>query len=243
MATTAERGEEREIKLGIPDDAAFRALVDRAGGRADPPVWQENHFFDSERGGLRARGLGLRIRREDGHSVLTLKGPAAVGSDPSLQVRAELEIALEEAQAQAALEGALPIPALLELLEPLAIRLRREALLEAARAAAREAPLRPIGSFRNARTRVHTRLEVGGRALPVVLEFDRTEFAADDVRREVELELRADDPHEGLRNAVARLFAGLGIEPAPTSSKLAHFLERLDRSAGSPRSRSVSRSR
>jgi uncharacterized protein YjbK len=225
------RGEEREFKLGIPDEEALRALVDRAGGRVDPPAEQENHFFDSAASGLRARKIGLRIRLEGDRFWLTLKGPVSATRDSALAVRAELEVALNEARARAALEGALPIVALLDLLEPAAIHPGQEALLEAARAVAHEAPLLPIGSFRNVRTRVHTVLQAGGEAVPAVLEFDRTEFGSDDVRREVEVEVDADAPLEAIRSALERLFASVGVEPTPTSSKLSHFLERLDRRA------------
>jgi uncharacterized protein YjbK len=227
-----DRGEEREFKLGIPDAAAASALIERAGGRADPPVVQENHFFDSSAGGLRARRIGLRIRREDGRHILTLKGPSEPGADARLSVRAELECALDEPRARAVLDGALPVTALLDELAPAAARLGREGLLAATREAAREAPLRPIGSFRNQRTVVHTRLDLDGRPLDVLLEFDRTEFAPDHVRFEVELEVDRDADEAAVGRALETLFDAAGVSPTPTRSKLAVFQDWLDRRSG-----------
>ncbi|MGH0035035.1 MAG: CYTH domain-containing protein [Myxococcota bacterium] len=235
MSAAGPRGEERELKLGIPDERALHALIERVGGRVDLPAVQENHFFDSPGFVLRDRRLGLRIRHEQGEFTLTLKGPSRSEGAGPLTVRAELEIALDAARAHAALEGALPITALLDLLEPLAIRTRQEALLESVRSAGREAPLHPIGSFRNTRTRVHTALDADGASVPVVLEFDRTEFAPGDVRCEVELELDDAMPQEALQHALERSFREVGVEPQPTSSKLGYFLERLS-SAAPPRS-------
>jgi len=224
------RGEERELKLGVPDEQSFLSLIRRAGGRAGEPVEQENHFFDSATAGLRARGIGLRIRSEGGRYTLTLKGPTTSGGDEALVVRAELEVGLEERRARAVLSGALPISALIDQLEEPARRGGGRDLLAAVRAAARESPLLCIGSFRNTRTAVETVLEADGRRQPVVLEFDRTRFGPDDVRLEVEMEIGADAPAEALARALRELFRSAGVEPRPTTGKLAYFQQKLDAS-------------
>jgi hypothetical protein len=49
------------------------------------------------------------------------------------------------------------------------------------------------------------------------------------VRFEVELELEGDQSAEPFARALDDLFAAAGVEPIPTTSKLARFLETLDR--------------
>ncbi|MDB4433196.1 CYTH domain-containing protein [bacterium] len=214
---------ERELKLGVPDEAAFRALLDAAGGRRDGPVLQVNHFFDTADQTLRARRIGLRIRREGGRFTLTVKGPTGLAPASALKDRVELERSLAPERARAALEGALPA---LSLLEGLDVGEGEGALLVgAAREACADAPLGEIGAFSNARTFVHTELD----GLPVVLEFDRTEFSEGEVRFEIELELAPGDPTGRLTAALESLFESVGIAPAPTTSKLTRFLEVLDR--------------
>lgn len=227
-ASGSERGHERELKLGIPDEAALRALVEAAGGRALDPVDQINHFFDTRDGGLRRRRIGLRIRHESDRYRLTLKGPTASAEDPRLSERAELEVEIDRARAHAVLRGALPVSALLDLLDPSARRAGLESLLDEVHEVTAQAPLAHIGSFGNVRIPVETRLEVDGVAHPVRLEFDRTEFAPGDLRCEVELEVEEDAPVAGLGAALEALFERVGVTPVPTTSKLAYFQKVLD---------------
>jgi inorganic triphosphatase YgiF len=217
-------GRERELKLGIRDDAVFDALLEAAGGERDAPSVQENHFFDSPDRAFSRSGLALRIRCEGERWTLTLKGPTRSDAGAMLADRAELECALEPARAAAALRSRDPAK---QMLEALSQDHAASALLAAARRASERAPLELLGGFRNARTRVRTTLAAGGEQFPVTLEFDCTEFAPDDVRREVELELAPGDPEDLLRDAMLALFRKAGAEPLPVAGKFAHFLARL----------------
>ena len=214
---------ERELKMGVRDEAIFDALLVAAGGQRDAPCIQQNHFFDSADGSFSRRGLALRIRREDDGWTVTLKGPKRSDSGPLLADRPELECALEAASATEVLSSQRPAR---ELLAFLSRAHGTSALLTAALAASEKVPLELLGGFRNVRTRVRTALAAGGETCPVTLEFDRSEFAPDDVRYEVELEFSAEDSEVGLRDAMLELFRSVGAEPLPTGSKFAYFLER-----------------
>jgi len=224
---------ERELKLGIRDGAIFEALLAAVGGECAAPVVQENHFFDSPERALAAQGLGLRLRREGGRWRLTLKGPGRDSADPLLADRAELECEIATELADEVLRMPDPLPRLLGALTASAPEAAASPLLGAARAAARGVRVAHLGGFRNVRTRVRTALAGDARLPPVTLEFDRTEFAPDDVHYEVELELTPALPEAPLREALLAHFRRLGAEPLPVSSKLARFLERRGRAASS----------
>ncbi len=225
--------QEREFKLGIPDEVSFDRLLAVAGGQREEPVEQVNHFFDTAKEGLRTRSIGLRIRREAGRFILTLKGPASTETGTALlSERCELESEFPAVEAEATLAGEKSALDLLSYLEALpGSDSTTEALLAGVREAAADSPLAWIGAFSNQRTRVRTSLELESGRLPVTLEFDCTYFAEDDVRREVELEIGGGVSIEAVEAALCAFFEREGVMPAPTTSKLAYFSERLRRSA------------
>lgn len=231
------RGQETEWKLGIPDEATFEALVREAGGRCEPPALQENVFFDTPQGALRRRHIGLRLRREGDAVTLTAKGPAAASArHAALAERAEIEAPVDPERAGRVLERGEPLEPLLDLFEPAAgedVPAAR-ALLATLREAIAGSRLQRLGSFRNERVRVSTALRApeGGAPREVVLEFDRTDFGAGVVEREVELEVdEAGDPGaaDALGRALHALFERVGARPTPTTSKLVRFQQVLDR--------------
>ncbi len=218
---------EREFKVGLADAAASERLRRAAGGRADPPVLQVNHFFDSEAGDLRAASIGLRLRDEGGAWTRTLKGPSSRDPETGLTDRAELEAPLPAERAEALVAGRLA-PA--ERIAALLAGCEAEPLARQVRTLCQDRPIARIGAFRNRRTRVSTSLRVGGADHPVRLEFDQTEFAPGVEAFEVELELQPGDPEAALGTALRALFDAAGIEPLPGESKLVRFLRHLDRS-------------
>ncbi len=222
---------EREFKLGIPDEDSFERLIRAAGGTREDPVEQVNHFFETSNWDLREQRVGLRLRRESGKFILTLKGPSSTGEGAvALAERCELEAEAPEASAEEALSGERSIVQLLPILEALPDGNRTtEGLIAAVRDIEKRAPLRHIGSFSNRRTRVHTTLDLQDTHLPATLEFDCTHFADDDIRRELELEIGDEVPVEAVHDALCALFEREGVNPIPTASKLAHFQERLMR--------------
>jgi adenylate cyclase class 2 len=82
------RGARREIEIKLPLASAVegRRLLRAAGFRVlRRRVYEHNLVFDTPEGGLRARGLLLRIRRVGRRTILTFKGPAARGKYKSRQ--------------------------------------------------------------------------------------------------------------------------------------------------------------
>ena len=191
---------EAEIKLLIPTEKAFDAILDHvAGDKATQQVMQRNEFFDSERGALRAVDFSLRVRREGPmiksreshlyHIVVTLKGPKQRSDEGaeklslhSLVVRPEEEVVIT---GQVELK---PGGDLLALLPP-------SALVSRARAALGDATLQSHESFVNVRTSVPWRFETAeAGAVDVVLELDATTFADDDNRVEQQYECEVELP-------------------------------------------------
>lgn len=70
--------------------AAIRALGPYSLEPAPEPELQENTYFDTADGRLAAARYGLRVRRVGPRSLVTLKGPASLGSD-GVHRRAEHE--------------------------------------------------------------------------------------------------------------------------------------------------------
>ena len=191
---------EAEIKLLIPTEQAFEAILDHvAGDKAVQQVMQRNEFFDSEHGALRAVDFSLRVRREgpmiksrESHLyriVVTLKGPKQRSDEGaeelslhSLVVRPEEEVVIT---GQVELK---PGGDLLALLPP-------SALVSRARAALGDAALQSHESFVNVRTSVPWRFETAeAGAIDVVLELDATTFADDDHRVEQQYECEVELP-------------------------------------------------
>lgn len=80
---------EREIKLRFDNADAARAAVLSLGAiRVTARRRQVDALFDTVERHLGARGQVLRIRTEDGRSLLTLKSPV---SHPTMKLREELE--------------------------------------------------------------------------------------------------------------------------------------------------------
>jgi inorganic triphosphatase YgiF len=214
---------ERELKLGIGDERAFAALIEAAGGKRAPVALQVNHFFDAPSATLRENAIGFRVREEGGLHILTVKGPTATEADGVLSDRVELESEISGERARAALNGDL---AALSLLDDLDSRIHDETgLADTVLRVCADLPPVYIGSFSNERTRVATELA----GTPVVLEFDQTSFSAEELRFEVELELGPEQGAAVLAEALHGLFTKAGVEPVPTTSKLARFLEIQDR--------------
>ena len=92
---------EREIKLRFEDVAAARAAVAAAGARPRRGRrLQQDALVDTEEGFLRARRSALRVRSEEGETVLTFKGPV---HPSSMKLREEIETDVADGAALLAL--------------------------------------------------------------------------------------------------------------------------------------------
>jgi len=87
---------EREIKLRFADAAAARAAVARLGlTPKHPRRLQDDCLFDTADDGLRRQRSALRVRTDQGRTLLTFKGPPL----PSLmKVREEVETAVADGE-------------------------------------------------------------------------------------------------------------------------------------------------
>jgi hypothetical protein len=236
---------ETEIKLLLPDEAAFRRVEDALGPREG--VLQRNDFFDVEGGGLRAARIGVRLRAEGETRRLTLKGDLPdAASDAPLARRIELETEMTPVEFDAARADGLDLAPWLARFEveagpgPLPAALAR--FLKAIRSACGDRPLHRYAGFVNRRA-LH-RLERTDEAGPLSIELalDRTEFPNGRIDHEIEVELgpeAADDPALARRieRALARWLAELGAgDVLPAPSKLARLHRVLD---GAPADRPV----
>ncbi len=206
---------ERELKLGLADEAAYATLVHGLG----TPLHHErqtNVYFDTRRSTLLAsRALMVRVRLSE-----PLDGtPDAASIELTAKDRAQTSGGLtcsrertEPLTASAWAEVHQARRALTDLELPLAAALRAEA----------GDALHPIGSLVNERRTYD--LGEGYR-----LELDRTELPGGHVDYELEVELRA--PHHTAEEALRRvqaLLARHGVEPGPpTTPKFARFLDAL----------------
>jgi adenylate cyclase, class 2 len=88
VAGTRENQEtEVKIRLHSPETVVHK-LAASGFVVAKPRVFEANTVLDDPRQSLRARGCLLRLREVGGHTVVTFKGPAALGKHKS---REELE--------------------------------------------------------------------------------------------------------------------------------------------------------
>ncbi len=230
-------GFETELKLGLPDEAAWRWVRDRIA-----PVrveHQTNHFFDRPDRSLARARIGVRLRETEGRLRLTVKGEAEGDGGDVITRRIELERDRPPADLAAALAGGLRLRDDLAAWraagsqDPAPLR-----FLDRLEAAAGRPPLPSIGAFRNERSIGALRLVDAVGALEIEIELDRTEFPSGRTDFEIEVE-RSSEPDGRLERTRAALERWLGEEGGITTfareSKLARFEALLE--AGESRSR------
>ena len=96
---------EIEIKLDLQSAENYDLLLDKLG----PPVGRSdhvNHFFDTADFALLKSGWALRLRIDNEHCTLTLKGPGQ-GEKGGLSIRAEYEAAYDCGQLDQTITGGL----------------------------------------------------------------------------------------------------------------------------------------
>ena len=219
------RWTEIELKLGLPDEAAWRFVRDRLADAA--VVTQTNHFFDNAEGSLRAARIGCRLREEAGAWTLTLKGEGSTGPGRTITERVELETPIDpEAAARMVATGLDLGPRLTEWRDTTAGSNAVAAVLSQLESVA-ASPLVKIGAFTNERTRgmLDALPDVG----PIAIELDRTTFGAQRTDYEIEVEFTDDGPRP---DAVAAALTSWlaregGVRPFPAESKLARFQSEL----------------
>jgi len=217
---------ETEIKLGLPNEAAWRWVRDRIS--PVHVVHQTNHYFDRPGRPLARARIGVRLRETTSGIRLTVKGEAEGAEDAVITRRIELERAVPPSVLTEALtdglwlrEDILTWRSASEGADPVQAR-----FLDRLDAAIADGPLRSIGAFRNVRAIGSLRLSDEAGALDIEVELDRTRFPGDRTDFELEIE-RSSEPAghlERTRLAVERwLDEEGGIRPFARESKLARF--------------------
>lgn len=214
---------EIELKFLVEDEArlsAVEAAVVAGGAKLLGRAQQLNRFFDTPAGTLRAAGVTLRLREEEGRVILAAKGPRRrlAGQGEDLHVRAEVEATVPGDVAGAIRDGSRSILAVL--------RESRgdEAFLGEIQALVGELPLAEFGAFGNRRARYGPLPFGDGSA---ILEVDRTSFPGGRTDHEVELEVPASEV-EAARSYLEDVFRACGVEPRTATSKAQRFARALE---------------
>lgn len=223
--------EEIEIKYRLDSQEALNSLEKRASEifpGAVKEVEQTNFFFDTPDFRVKKNGVGIRLRKEDDHFFMTLKGPRSSRKEPEMQKltsRLEFEAEITAQDAQALLNDRVdPI----SVVEGIAIadermsKTRRH-LVAIVHSAAPNASLRLIGSFTNNRRILPIQID----GCDMKLEFDRTHFPDANIHFEVELEIPSMDHLPEAENFLLDLFKQVGREPGLQKSKSERFYQFL----------------
>ena len=214
---------EIEFKLRLDGEVELEALAraaERRGARRSGPVEQENHFFDTGDAALRASGIVVRLRREDGRYVLAVKGARVGGEDGNVHVRPEEECRVPAQEAEEILQRR--VMALASLATSFGAN--GGAIAERLRDAAQAEELVHVGSFRNLRLRLEPLDIPGGGAL--TLELDRTELPGGRVDHELELEVTEEARAAG-QALLGELLREAAVVGQPSTSKAKRFFEAL----------------
>jgi len=101
----ADRYQEIEVKLVVPDVPAMRATLAAAGFvEFVPRNLEQNRIYDWPDGALRQRGELIRLREYAGQRILTYKGPATVDRHKQ---REEIEVDVADTATVAIILGKL----------------------------------------------------------------------------------------------------------------------------------------
>lgn len=223
---------EIEIKFKVETRENLAALENRASDifpdALIKQVQQTNYFFDTADFAVRKNAIRMRLRKQDQHYFLTLKGPSdskGTLETTKLTQRLEFEAELSQAQADALLSeqhDPVWIATRLENVTPNMIR-TRDHLLNLIQTACTDKPIKLIGSFTNQRRILP--IEIEGTSM--LLEFDETRFNNSIVQFEVELEIPTMEMFKKSESFLKDLFARSGQDPGYAKSKSERFFSYL----------------
>lgn len=197
---------EVEIKLRLPDRAAYESVLSALSASRRATHRQENYFFDSPDGALRARRIVLRVRiyDETKKGLITIKGKQDLVGGVGRASEREVEVDARSARAYLAEPSRMlaEVPLVRELLAAPAPGLGVTALA-------------PLGGFRNLRVELAWEGHV--------IELDETAFDWGTVH---ELELETEVP-EIVKPKLEAFLSGLGIKFEDAKcSKFANFVNK-----------------
>jgi uncharacterized protein YjbK len=213
---------EVEIKRLLPDDDAAERFVAALGAPVRAEKRQVNNIFDTDDGHLARSRYTLRLRTEGANALLTAKGPGRAVSATTAS-RTEAEIAVEPDLVDDLLAGVVEPLCLLRGREPDEAYAELWHGLDEARACR---VLSAVGRFENLRRVIDVTLASG---LRLTVELDRTEFPGGRTDNEIEIEVADETLVDEVEEWLEGLTREAGIETAPSSPKLARFLEARER--------------
>lgn len=210
---------ERELKLSVPTEADLARLEAEFGGTPDAIVQQHNVYFDADRRLSDAR-WSLRLRREEGRAVLTLKGPRDDGGQRLVSRPETPDVEVDAETADRILAGDD------DLLDHLAAGLDGDDLEYVATARAVLDGRKPIVwcEMKNERRKYPLVLSAG----TLTLEVDRTDYGRFGRFFEVELEIPADFGDQEATAWLEGRFSALGLDLVEAPGKLVRLQGFLD---------------
>lgn len=216
---------EIEFKFGIHGKQDFQRLLQQLELPAyllDHGVKQTNHFFDSASHCLRTHHLAVRLREEDGHHILTIKGgqPSNANTDSVLTDRLEEEVSLSRETALGLLSGKLsPVQVIRQQFDS-----KSRNIVQRVNTACGDEKLIPIGRFHN--IRIHLPpvvLQTLDSGEAIVFELDTSTFPDGSTDYEFEIEISEHSDAAAIKDALLRLFKQADIEWHTAPSKAERF--------------------
>lgn len=182
---------------------------------------QVNTFFDTAEFYLNNNKYSIRLRKEEGTYMLTVKGPALKTLDGVMTEREEQEVRVEQDLAMHILEGNLdPLDVLLrknQEAESLAIQIRK--LISGKK-------LMKAGAFINFRETFIIQLDHVGEQ---EIEMDTVIFPGNMVQFEIEVEISPGENNHAnaISKAMANAFERTGVLPSSGPSKAKRFFDAI----------------
>ena len=220
---------ETELKLGLPDEAAWEWLRAQLG--PGPVVEQENHFFDRADRAFRDRRIGIRQRSEGALRTLTVKADRSTDPDGPITARIELEDPVDPQEFEQNLASGLALGPWIERwrargTQDPAERHDLARLLDTLDALARGVLIERFSGFSNRRERLRLVARDASGPVEIDFELDRTQYPGGHLGFEIEVEATAGQEaslvraHRALVQWLER--AG-GIRTTTVDSKLARL--------------------
>ncbi len=227
-----ELHQEIELKYRFPDAATFQRVKESAMNLSLAQDFllleQNNYFFDTSDFILRVNSLAIRLRHENDHFILCIKGndPRVTKNKKNMSIKLEYEDTVSENMARQLLE---------EKCSPLDCLLAQATTDDAKKVRTREflctqiatltlnKPLHMIGSFNNQRTCIP--IVIG--ADEFLIEMDKSRFSSEIIHYELELEIPASHHYQNTEHFLLGLFAKADAEFFPSNGKSERFYQFL----------------
>jgi uncharacterized protein YjbK len=189
---------------------------------------QNNYFFDTPDFILRSNSLTVRLRHENSHFTLCMKGndPRVTKSKKNISIRLEYENIIPENIALQLLEQKIaPLDYIFA--QPISDNAKktrtREFLCSQISILTLNKPLQMIGSFTNQRTCIP--IFIG--AEEFLIEMDKTKFLSEFIHYELELEIPANHHYQKSEEFLLELFKKASAEFFPSNGKTVRFYQFL----------------